>query len=399
MLLGVTGGIAAYKTIQLARDLTRLGARVQVVMTEGARRFLEPLSFEGVTGLPVLREVFTVEAGIALHVDLGRKADVVCVAPATADLLARAAMGRADDLLTATLLVTRAPVLLCPAMNDRMFAHPQVQENLRQLEGALGYHIVGPAEGPLAAGEGDGPGRMLEPHQIREHVGRALGGGLPFAGRKVVVTAGPTREPLDSVRYLGNRSSGRMGYALAAAAWRRGADVVLVSGPTLLDVPTGVEIAKVETAREMRDQVARRLPEADIAVFAAAVADYRPSTPRPTKVKRAETGDRWELSLVVNPDIAAETRSLRKDGMVAVGFALETEDLVKNARGKLEAKGFDLIVANDVDKEGSGFEVETNQVELLFADGRHESLPLLLKDDVAEQVLDRVAGLLEPDSR
>jgi phosphopantothenoylcysteine decarboxylase/phosphopantothenate--cysteine ligase len=392
----VSGGIAAYKSVQLARDLSRLGARVQVVMTAGAGRFVQPLTFEGVTGLPVLTDSWAVEQGMALHVRLGREADLVCIAPATADFLARAAMGRADDLLTALLLVTRSPVLLCPAMNDRMYAHPQVQANLEHLRARLGYCVAGPAEGALAAGEGEGPGRMLEPEQIVEHAGRALAGEPAFRDRRVLVTAGPTREPIDAVRYVGNRSSGRMGYALARAAWRRGAQVVLVSGPSPLADPEGVEVVRVESAREMRDRVAALLPDMDVAVFAAAVADYRPSDPRSGKVKRAETGPGWDVAMVENPDVARETETLRKPGAIAVGFALETSEMVENALRKLEAKGFDLVVANDASREGSGFEVETNEVILLHRGGAQERLPLMSKDEVAEEVLDRVGALLAP---
>jgi phosphopantothenoylcysteine decarboxylase/phosphopantothenate--cysteine ligase len=398
VVLGVTGGIAAYKTVQVARDLTRLGAHVEVIMTPGAQRFVGSTSFEGVTRRTVHTDVFAggpaPEDAAALHIRLGQAADVVCVAPATAEFLARAAQGRADDLLTTTLLVTRAPVVICPAMNDRMFAHPQVRANLEHCRDALGYRIAGPAVGPLAAGEGEGPGRMLEPAEIVEHVGRALAETEPFRGRTVLVTAGPTREPVDPVRFVGNRSSGKMGYAVASAAWRRGADVVLVTGPTALADPVGVEVVRVQTAVEMRDAVAGALPRAHVAVFAAAVADYRPAAPREDKVKRSQAGAEWSLDLVTNPDVAAETRALRRPGSVTVGFALETTELLGNARGKLVAKGFDLLVANDATAEGSGFEVDTNQVSLLWKGGREEALPLLTKDEVADEILDRVAQLL-----
>jgi phosphopantothenoylcysteine decarboxylase/phosphopantothenate--cysteine ligase len=394
-VLGVTGGVAAYKSVQLARDLTRLGGVVDVVLTESAQRFVTPFSFEAVTGRPALTDLFSAE-GAALHVRLGRDADVVCVAPATADFLARAAQGRADDLICTTLLATRAPVVLCPAMNDRMFAHPQVQANLAHVTGALGYGVAGPATGPLAAGEGEGPGRMIEPSEIVQHVGRALGLEHAWAGRRVLVTAGPTREALDPVRYLGNRSSGRMGYALAAAAWRRGAEVTLVSGPSPLDPPVGVALVRVESAREMHEAVVARIAEMDVSIFAAAVADYRPSETRDDKMKRPQDGPAVRVDLAVNPDIARETVPLRRAGSVAVGFALETSNLLENGRTKLAAKGFDLLVANDATEEGAGFEVETNRVTLLTADGPPEPLPLASKDAVAEEVLDRVALRLPP---
>lgn len=393
VVLGVTGGIAAYKAVQLARDLTRLGAGVDVVMSRAAEQFVRPLSFEGVTGRPVLTELFSAE-GAARHIRLGRDADCVVVAPATADLLARAAQGRADDLLTTTLLATRAPVVLCPAMNDRMYAHPQVQANVAHCR-TLGYRIAGPDHGPLAVGEGEGPGRLLEPDRIVEHVGRALGEEEVFLGRRVLVTAGPTREAMDPVRYLGNRSSGRMGYALARAAWRRGAEVTLVSGPVSLEAPEGVERLLVESAVEMRDVVEARLGEADVAVFAAAVADYRPAAPQGGKLKRSEAGDAFDVPLAANPDVAADTRASRKPGAVVVGFALETDDLMRGARTKLEAKGFDLIVANPAGEADAGFEVDTNRVTLLGRDGEPEALPLLGKDEVADAVLDRVRAIME----
>ncbi|MCG6987684.1 MAG: bifunctional phosphopantothenoylcysteine decarboxylase/phosphopantothenate--cysteine ligase CoaBC [Gemmatimonadetes bacterium] len=393
VVLGVTGGIAAYKSVQVARDLTRLGAEVDVVLTASAQRFVAPMSFQGVTGRPVLTDLFSPEGG-ALHIRLGREADVVCVAPATADFLARAAHGRADDLICTTLLATRAPVLVCPAMNDRMFAHPQVQANLGHLRDRLGYRIAGPAEGALAVAEGEGPGRMIEPWQIEEHVGRALGEDPAFLGRAVLVTAGPTREALDPVRYVGNRSSGRMGYALAQAAWRRGAHVSLVSGPSALEPPEGVDLVQVESAVEMRDAVSDLIPAADVSIFAAAVADYRPAEARDRKVKRGTAGAELTLTLTANPDVAVDTRKLRKEGGVVVGFALETDDVLEHAATKLRDKAFDLLVANDATAEGAGFDVPTNRVTILSGDGAPEELPLLTKDEVAEEILDRVAGRL-----
>ena len=319
--MGVTGGIAAYKSVQLARDLTRLGATVDAVLTRGARQFVQPLSFEGVTGRPALTELFSTD-GSALHIRLGHDADVVCVAPATADFLARATQGRANDLLTTTLLATRAPVVLCPAMNDRMWAHPQTQTNITHLREALSYRIAGPGVGPLAFGEGEAPGRMLEPADIIEEVGRALGPASTLAGKRVLVTAGPTREAIDPVRYVGNRSSGRMGFALAAAAWRRGAEVTVVSGPVTLDDPHGVEVIRVETAREMFDEVSRSLPEVDVSIFAAAVADFRPVDPAEDKLKRADVGPKMELSLTENPDVAGRNARVSQDGVDRGGFCL-----------------------------------------------------------------------------
>lgn len=392
-MLGVTGGIAAYKSVQLARDLTLLGAEVDVVATEAASRFVGPLSLEAVTGRPVLTDLFSVE-GAARHIRLGVEADVVCVAPATADFMARAAQGRADDLLTTTLLATEAPVLICPAMNPRMFRHPQTSANVAHLRDDLGYRIVGPAVGRLAHGEGRGEGRMVEPGEILEWIGRALGRDPAFQGKQVLVTAGPTREPVDPVRYVGNRSSGRMGFALARAAWRRGAAVTLVTGPTGLQDPPGVSVTRVETAREMLQAVRDVIAGADVVLFAAAVADYRPSEPAEAKLKREKTGAATRLDLVANPDVAGETRDLRKEGTVTVGFALESDDLVENARKKMEEKGFDLIAANPVGVEDAGFDVDTNRVTLLGAAGEPDELPLMSKDEVADEILGRVSALL-----
>ncbi len=393
ILLGVTGGIAAYKVVQVARDLTRLGARVDVVATRSAGAFIGAVSFEGVTGRSVLSDIL--EPGRALdHIRLARNADVVCVAPATADFLARAAHGRSDDLLGAILLATRAPVLVCPAMNDAMWRHPATQANATRL-GELGYELVGPETGPLAVGEGSGPGRMVEPKTIIEHTGRALLGRTRFTGRRVVVTAGPTREAVDPVRFLSNRSSGRMGYALAASAWRRGAEVTLITGPTLLPPPPGPTVHAVETAEEMRSALEREVTDADVLVMAAAVADFRPVDPADRKIKKKDAPD--TLVLESAPDLLRETTGSRSSGCYVVGFALETENGPENARRKLESKGMDLVVLNQVGAD-TGFEATTNRVTLLERDGESESLPLLDKDEVAERILDRVERRLShPD--
>lgn len=397
IVLGVAGGIAAYKSVQLARDLTRLGAAVDVILTRSATRFVGALSFEGVTGRAPFTDMWSAE-GAALHIRLGRDADAVVLAPATADLLARAAEGRANDLITTTLLATRAPVLVCPAMNHRMFEHPQTQANLRRVSERLGYHIAGPGVGPLGVGEPWGPGRMLEPEEITEHVGRLLAApGSRLSGKTVLITSGPTREPIDPVRFVGNRSSGRMGQALAAAAWRRGAAVKLVTGPVSLPRPTGVEVVRVETAVEMQREVERALPGADVCIFAAAVADFRPVDRATEKIKRARTGPELSVSLTANPDIAALAGAARRDGTVSVGFALETSDLVANAQRKLEAKGFDLIVANAPNGVDSGFDVDTNRATLITREAEPEPLPLLSKADLAEILLDRVEALLGSD--
>jgi phosphopantothenoylcysteine decarboxylase/phosphopantothenate--cysteine ligase len=385
VLLGVTGGIAAYKVVQVARDLTQLGAEVDVVMTRSARAFVGEVTFEGVTGRPVRTEIL--EPGQALtHIHLARAADVVCVAPATADFMARVSQGRSSDLLSAILLATRAPVLVCPAMNDAMWAHPATLANAEHLK-ELGYRVVGPAEGPLAYGEGTGAGRMEEPDVIVEHIGRALEPEGRLTGRRVVITAGPTREPVDPVRFLSNRSSGRMGFALAAAAWRRGAEVELVAGPTLLAPPVGPRTTAVETAEEMRVAVAEKTADADVLIMAAAIADFRPKDVPAQKIKKSVALE--SIPLEPAPDVLNETADARPSGCVVVGFALETEDAEANARRKLEAKGLDLVVLNETGPD-SGFEVETNRVTLIEREGESEEVPLLDKEQVADRILDRV---------
>jgi phosphopantothenoylcysteine decarboxylase/phosphopantothenate--cysteine ligase len=304
VLLGVTGGIAAVKSVTLARELALAGAQVDTVLTSGALDFVKPLVFEALTGNPASVEAYA--TGDALrHIRLARSADLIVVAPTTADFLARAAAGMADDLLTAILLATSAPVLLCPAMNDQMFAHRVTQGNLRKLEEA-GYTILGPADGLLAWGEGSGPGRMLEPETILDHIGRRLTGDTSLAGRRVVVTAGPTREPIDPVRFIGNRSSGRMGYAIAEAAWQMGADVVLISGPSSLTPPTGVRVRAVETAGQMLEAVIAELPDAAVLVMAAAVADFKPTDVASEKIKK-ENGPLEKVELEATADILLST--------------------------------------------------------------------------------------------
>jgi phosphopantothenoylcysteine decarboxylase/phosphopantothenate--cysteine ligase len=390
VLLGVTGGIAAYKAVQLARDLTRSGAEVDVVMTASAAAFVGPISFEGVTGRPVAAGLLEPGAALA-HIRLAREADVVCVAPATADFLARAAVGRSDDLLGAVLLATRAPVVVCPAMNDRMWSHPATLANAETLRSSLGYRLCGPAAGPLAFDEGEGEGRMEEPAVILQHVGRALEPENPYSGKRVVVTAGPTREPLDPVRFLSNRSTGRMGVALASAAWRRGAEVLLVHGPLGVELPAGPATAAASSAEAMRDAVRNALPGADALVMAAAVADFRPSAASPGKIKKADGPP--TLDVAPAPDVLAETLEDRPGGLATLGFALETDDGLDAARDKLARKKLDLIALNVVG-DGTGFETDTNRVTLVDREGGEERLPLQSKDETAEAILDRFARFL-----
>lgn len=391
VLLGVAGGIAAYKSVQVARDLTLSGAEVDVVLTHSAREFVGAVTFEAVTGRPVHSDI--IKEGAALdHIRLAKNADVVCVAPATADLIARAAQGRSDDLLTAILLATTAPVLLCPAMNDAMWAHPQTQRNAEHVRDVLGYSLVGPAVGPLAFGEGSGAGRMVEPENIVQHIGRALADDAMLRGKRIVVTAGPTREAVDPVRVLSNRSSGKMGYAIAAAAWRRGADVTLISGPATAPLPVGPSIQHIETADEMAQAVQAAIANADVLVMAAAVADFRPAAPATSKIKKNSGVSAIELEAA--PDVLSETRAYRANGLRVVGFALETDSAEANARKKMETKGMDLVVLNNATEPGAGFEVSTNRVTIMSAAGETETLPLLSKDEVAEIILDRLAAIL-----
>jgi phosphopantothenoylcysteine decarboxylase / phosphopantothenate---cysteine ligase len=392
IVLGVTGGIAAYKAVMLARLLTQAGAQVDVVMTRSATQFVGPVTFEALTGRPVFEAL--IAAGHALdHIKLARRADLVLVAPATADFLARAAHGHADDLLTAILLATRAPVLLAPAMNDQMWAHPLVSENVAQLR-RIGYTVVDPDDGPLAQGEGSGPGRLPEPETLLAHAGRTLGAEAHWRGRRVLVTAGPTREAIDPVRFLTNHSTGRMGVALAAAAWQRGADVTLIHGPLEVPRPVGVAMTSVTTTHQMRDAVAAALPSADVLIMAAAPADYAAATVAPAKLSKRDGAPLLSLALTETPDILRTTRDARRPGAVIVGFALETGDLDAKAARKLAEKELDLIVGNDATQEGAGFGTDTNVVTIYDRDGGREALPLASKAEVAHSILDRIARRL-----
>ena len=392
VLLGVTGGIAAYKTATLARELTLAGAEVDVVLTRSAREFIGAVTFEALTGRPVHDQL--VAAGHALdHIKLPRAAHVIVVAPATADFIARAAMGRADDLITASLLAAGdTPVLIVPSMNDRMWAHAAVQQNVARLR-EIGYNVLDPESGPLASREeGSGPGRMPEPATIRAHIARLLEPASSLRGKHVVVSAGPTREPLDPVRFLSNHSSGKMGVALAESAWRRGAEVTFIAGPIAVPPPIGARVVSVGTTDDMADAVRAALATADVLVMAAAPADFRPEAVSGQKIKKGTSAP--NLALAHTTDILRDTRKARRPGTVVVGFALETEHLDVNAREKLEKKELDLIVANQTG-DGSGFGHDTNRVTLLGRDGSREALPLMAKADVADVILDRVAGLLD----
>ncbi|HET7603170.1 MAG TPA: bifunctional phosphopantothenoylcysteine decarboxylase/phosphopantothenate--cysteine ligase CoaBC [Gemmatimonadales bacterium] len=390
VVLGVSGGIACYKSCILARRLSEAGAGVDVVMTRAAQEFVRPVTFEALTGRPVLTSLW--EPGRALsHVRLAQDADVIIVAPATAQLIARFAQGMADDFLTALLLAATAPVLLAPAMNDEMFASEATRANLARLDQRAA--LVGPATGALAEGPSDRPGRMSEPDVIMAHAERLVRARAShLAGKRVIVTAGPTRESIDPVRVITNRSSGRMGFALAAAAWTRGADVLLISGPSALAAPDGVEVIRVESTDDLAAAVQAALPGADVLVMAAAPADFRPARAEPTK--RARGQGEMQIELVPTADVLESTAASRKPGAIIVGFALETGNALARAREKLARKRLDLIVVNDALEPGAGFEVTTNRVTLVGRDGSVAELPLASKQEVAHLILDAVEARL-----
>ena len=385
VVLGVSGGIASYKSCYLARRLTEAGARVDVVLTQGAAEFIGPVTFEALTGRSVITSLWDRDAALS-HVRLGQDADLIIVAPASANLIARAAQGQADDFLTTLLLARTAPVLLAPAMNDEMFSHPATRENLARLR-AWGFRSVGPEVGPLAEGLSDRPGRMSEPETIMAHAARLLAGGR-WSGRHVVVTAGPTREAIDPVRVLTNRSSGKMGYRLAEAAWERGAEVTLISGPAVLSVPTGVHLIPVESTNEMLEAVKGALPTADVLIMAAAPADFRPRKTAKTKLPRSD--GTAPITVEATPDILLSTQGSRRKGSVIVGFALETGEGTERAQEKLTRKKLDLIVLNNALEAGAGFEVDTNRVTILGREASPQVLPLLSKREVADAILDAV---------
>jgi len=388
LILGVTGSIAAYKAVYLLRELTRGGARVTVCLSEHAREFVGPLTFRTLSGRPVLTDLFDPQSEAAVeHVALADQAAAVLVAPATANLLAKAAHGIADDFLTTLLLAARCPVIMAPAMDGGMWTHPAVAGNVATLR-ARGVVVLEPDAGALASGL-SARGRLPEVDAIVEAVLGALTPARDLAGERVVVTAGPTREPIDPVRYISNRSSGRMGYALAAAAARRGAEVTLVSGPTALRPPSGAAVVPVQTAEEMREAVLHHAARASIVIKAAAVADYRVQRPAEHKIKGKRD---LTLALTPNPDILAEVAA-RADGSFIVGFAAETHDVVANARAKLETKGIDLLVANDVSRGDIGFDAEDNEVLLIDRWGGNRPLPRMPKPAVADAILDAILAL------
>lgn len=391
IVLGVTGGIAAYKSVTLLRLLTKAGAEVQVVMTPSAKQFVTPVTFSSLSQKPVVSEFFTANTGEwHSHVDLGLWADAMVIAPATASTIGKMANGVADNMLVTTYLSAKSPVFVAPAMDLDMMAHPSTQRNIELLK-SYGNHIIEPASGELASGL-TGRGRMEEPENIVAALERFFSPTQDLAGKHVMITAGPTHEPIDPVRFIGNSSSGKMGRALAAEALRRGARVTVISGPVAISYPAGADVVGVTTALEMRDEAVSRFPDADIAVMCAAVADYRPASCADHKIKRSGV-DEMTLTLVRNPDIAATLGAMKRPGQRLVGFALETDHAEDNGRGKLASKNLDMIVVNSLEDAGAGFGVDTNRVTILTADGRRLQGALKSKDGVAADIFDVIATL------
>lgn len=401
-MIGVCGGIAAYKAVELVSRLQQAGAVVDVILSEHAEEFVRPLTFSTVSHRPVYSDLWEPSGRAAeLHIELAERAELLAIVPATANTIARLAHGMADNMLTAVALATKAPVLLAPAMHHHMYTHPATQANLELLR-ARGAVVVEPEVGRLASGE-VGIGRLPETPVLLGALSMVLGRKGDLAGRHVVVTAGGTQEPIDPVRYVGNRSSGKMGYALASEARDRGAHVTLISGPVALEAPFGVDVTRVETAAQMRDAVLAAVSRADVLVMSAAVADYRPAQVAAQKIKKegAGMGDAFSLLLVRTPDILGDLAALL-DGpsgeprhrLVRVGFAAETSDLLTYARAKLAAKHLDLLVANDVSRADSGFGSDTNKVLLFYANGETEDLPLLSKTEVAARIWARIVPML-----
>lgn len=390
IVLGVSGGIACYKAAELVRLLVKEGARVHVVMTVHAKEFVSSLTFQTLSRRPVLSDLFSLtEQSEITHVSLAQDSDAVVIAPATANIIGKIARGIADDLLTTMVLAAQVPILLAPAMNTAMWDNPLFQDNLKRLR-SLGYKTVGPVEGDLAGGyEGKGMGRLAEPADILRAIDDIFRP-LDFSGEKILITAGATQEPLDPVRFISNRSSGKMGMALAKASRDRGAHVTLITGPVTVDPPPGVVVIRVRTTEEMRRAVLEAYPSSSIAIMAAAVCDFSAKKPLPSKIKRK--GKPFTLELVETPDILSEIGA-RKDSRLLVGFAAETDSLLKNAKHKLSGKNLDLIAANDVSSSRWGFDSDHNKVTLIFRTGKVQSLPSMKKIDVAHRMLDAIRGI------
>lgn len=391
VVLGVCGGIAAYRALDVARGLKHAGVQVQAVMTDNAQRFVSALSFRAITEAPVHTHMFVEPVAWSVtHVGLAEWADLVLICPATANAIGKVASGIADDLLSAVVVASRSPVAFAPAMNDAMWSNPIVESNVKRLK-SLGYDFLEPASGHLACGR-EGKGRLPEPEVIVEYALGLLRGQGALSGKRLLVTAGPTREHIDAVRFVSNRSSGKMGYALAEAARRRGADVVLVTGPTNLEPPRGVKVVRVESASEMRDAVMEEFAEADVVIKAAAVSDYAPTRTLPGKMKKTDAN--LEIALARTVDILAEMGKV-KGSRILVGFAAETDDLLENARSKLERKNLDLIVANPIGGADSAFGSDTARATILWRNGEREDLGVNSKQHLAWLIVDRIEDLLK----
>ncbi len=387
IVVGISGGIAVYKTAELVRLLVKEGFYVRVAMTRNATQFVSPLTFEVLSGNKVIHDMFKQERNME-HILWAQDSDLIVIAPATANLIAKIAHGIADDFLTTMVLAATAGIIICPAMNTQMLMNPAVQDNLRILK-ERGLRIMEPGQGELACGA-VGPGRLPEPEDIFEEIQDALAPN-DLSGLRIMVTAGPTVEPIDPVRHITNRSSGKMGYAIAKMAKRRGASVILISGPVELQSPRGIKTFMVKTAEEMREKVLENYSDCDVVIKAAAVSDYRPAETSPQKIKKDK--DQMILRLVKNPDILAEL-GRKKGQQILVGFAAETEELVANARKKLEKKGLDMIVANDVSRKDAGFGTDTNVARLIYRDGRIEDTGFLQKEQLADLILERIRDMI-----
>jgi len=388
VVLGVTGGIAAYKAADLASKLSQAGAVVKVVMTKSATEFIQPMTFEALTGNPVVTEMFGPDAPLGItHIILADTADIVVIAPATANVIAKIAAGISDDMLTCVVLATKAPVVIAPAMHNNMYTNPITQENIEILK-KTGFHVIPAAHGRLASGD-IGYGRLPDTTEIMGHIQMVLGKNGDLAGKRIVVTAGGTQEAIDPVRFISNRSSGKMGYAVAEAARDRGAQVTLITAPTSLPDLVGVDIVKIKSVVELRDEVVKAVKKANVLIMSAAGADFIPKTVATQKIKKSDAG--LTLEMVKAPDILSE---IKEGKFIKVGFKAETQNLVDNAKEKLYKTNLDLIVANDVTKEGSGFGTDTNEVTIINKKGESEQLPLMSKRDVADKILDRIVKLL-----
>jgi phosphopantothenoylcysteine decarboxylase/phosphopantothenate--cysteine ligase len=394
IIIGVTGGIAVYKVADVVSQLKKHHYNIHVIMTESAQKFVHPLTFQSLSQNYVVMNMFDEPKTWEIqHISLAQKADVFLIAPATANIIGKIANGIADDMLTTTVMATKAPVLIAPAMNTNMYNNPIVQENVQKLK-KIGYQFIEPSVGRLACGD-FGKGKLASPNEIVDHVLKLMPVKKDLTGKKFLITAGPTREPMDPVRYITNHSSGKMGYAVATIAAERGAEVLLISGPTDLEKPQGIRCMDVTTTHEMYKAVMENFEWADAIVKAAAVADYRPSLVAQNKIKKSD--EDWIIHLTRNPDILKELGRLKKKGQILVGFAAETENLLNNAKHKVQNKNLDFIVANDLTKEGAGFKSNTNIATIIDRNGQVEHYDKMSKFDLAQMILDKIKSLMHKE--